>query len=123
MIKFKVRDREHTLGIVNIDMAELTSHSNEKWYPLQPHRKSHEAHGELLIDCYVSEYRPVSHSEKASPVTSRTSSVEDVRGHKPLRDKFSFHRRTPSWTRTKDPKSERHSVHESSPFQVGDGYR
>ena len=125
VVKFKVRDRDHTLGVVSIPISEVPSRPGERWHGLQPHRKSHEAHGELLVKCWVSEQRPIS-SEKGSPITSsRTSSTEDLShagvGHK-VKDMFSFHRRTPSWTR--GSRHERHSSHEADqrphPFSGSD---
>ncbi len=97
--------------MVTINLSDLSNHKNERWLPLQPHKKSHEAHGDLLLDCWVSEYRaqpekvsPAT-SQKVSPSTSQTSSMEDLqtvgsRGFK----KFSFHRRTPSWSKSKPEK-------------------
>ena len=111
-MKFKVRDKEHTLGVLQMTLSELTSHKGQKWYPLQPHRKSHdkrlhENQGELLVGCWISEYKMVS-PEKPSPSTSRTSSNEDLRkGHR--KERFSFHGRTPSGGRVK------HLPHEVSP--------
>ena len=89
------------------DLAHLKS---KKWHPLQPHRKSHETHGELLVGCLISEYKVVS-PEKVSPATSRTNSTEDLRLGKThrVKERFSFHRRTPSWSKT------RQSSHELSP--------
>lgn len=111
-MKFKVRDKDHTLGVLQTTLFELTSHKGQKWYPLQPHKKSHDKKlhenlGELLVGCWVSEYKAVS-PEKPSPSTSRTSSNEDLRkGHR--KERFSFHGRTPSGGRVK------HLPHEMSP--------
>ena len=112
-MKFKVRDKEHTLGVLQMTLSELTSHKGHKWYPLQPHRKSHdkrlhENQGELLVGCWVSEYKMVS-PEKPSPSTSRTSSNEDLRKKEHRKERFSFHGRTPSGGRVK------HLPHEVSP--------
>ncbi len=111
-IKFKVRDKDHTLGVVTVSLAELSGHQHKQWLPLQPHKKSHEAHGDLLLSSWVSEYRAAlperaspATSQGVSPSTSITSSMEDLhaaggRGHK----MFSFHRRAPSWSKTKPEK-------------------
>lgn len=110
-IKFKVRDKEHTLGVVQMSLSDLAHLKSKKWHPLQPHRKSHETHGELQVGCLISEYKVVS-PEKVSPSTSRTSSTEDLRQGKThrVKERFSFHRRTPSWGKN------RPSVHEFSPM-------
>lgn len=104
-VKFKVRDKDHVLGVVLLSLTSLGSHreASKKWLPLSPHKKGHEAFGELLVECFVSQYRPghvVSLSEASSPVLSRMGSQEDMLnpGFKKGR-RFSLHRRTPSWTK------------------------
>lgn len=103
MVKFKVRDRDHVIGIVLLSLTNLGSHreSSKKWLPLTPHKKGHEASGELLIECFVSQYRPgqvLSLSETSSPISSRMGSQEDIHNFK-TRKRFSIHRRTPSWSK------------------------
>lgn len=108
-MKFKVRDKEHTLGVVIMSLASLGAHreSSKKWFPLTPHKKGHETVGELLVECFVSQFRPgqmVSLSETSSPVLSRRGSQEEIfvppntkKGGGVRR--FSLHRRTPSWSK------------------------
>ena len=105
-VKFKVKDREHTLGVVSLTLSDLSNHRNKVWLPLQPHKRSHEAYGELQVGCWVTSY----HSRDAvSPGTSRASSQEELLKSKVSRGPFSFHRHSPSWSRARP---ERHSMYE-----------
>lgn len=52
-IRFKVRDKEHTLGSVSVPIAGLTGSPNKQWLPLQPHKRSSDAHGSVLVGCWV----------------------------------------------------------------------
>lgn len=102
-VKFKVRDKEHTLGVVLINLTTLGAHreSSKKWLPLSPHKKGHDVSGELLAECFVSQYRPgqtVSLSEASSPISSHMGSQEDIVNLKKGK-RFSLHRRTPSWNK------------------------
>lgn len=105
-VKFKVKDREHTLGVVSLPLSDLSNHRNKVWLPLQPHKRSHEASGELQVGCWVTSYHT---REAASPGTSHASSQEELLKSKISRGPFSFHRRSPSWSRTRP---ERHSMYE-----------
>lgn len=91
--------------MVLLSLTGLGSHreASKKWLTLSPHKKGHEVFGELLVECFVSQYRPghvVSLSEASSPVLSRMGSQEDMLnpGFKKGR-RFSLHRRTPSWNK------------------------
>lgn len=92
------------MGVVLLTLASLGSHreSSKRWLPLTPHKKGHEAFGELQLECFVSQYRPgssvTSLSEASSPISSQTGSQEDILNPKKGR-RFSLHRRTPSWTK------------------------
>lgn len=93
--------------------------ASKKWLPLTPHKKGHEVSGELLVECFVSQFRPgavVSHSETSSPISSRIGSQEDMlhlkKGHR-----FSLHRRTPSWS--KGSAESPGSIGELEPFVEG----
>ena len=92
------------MGVVSLTLASLGGHreSSKRWVPLSPHKKGHEAFGELQLECFVSQYRPghgaTSLSEASSPVSSHTGSQEDILNPKRGR-RFSLHRRTPSWTK------------------------
>ncbi len=71
---------------------------SKKWLPLIPHRKGNEVFGDLLVECFISKYRPgvaMSLSERSSPMASRMGSQEDIS----RKGRFSFHRRTPSWSK------------------------
>lgn len=56
-IRFKVKDREHTLGTVTVPLSGLSSSPNKLWLPLQPHKKTSEVHGSLQVGCWVTSYR------------------------------------------------------------------
>lgn len=125
-VKFKVRDKEHTLGVVVLSLTSLGSHreSSKKWLPLTPHKKGHEVSGELLVECFVSQFRPgqvMSLSETSSPISSRIGSQEDILHPKKGR-RFSLHRRTPSWTKVSTAGSMESpgSIEELEPFGEGD---
>ena len=76
-IRFKVRDKEHTLGTVAVPLSGLTSSPNKLWLPLQPHKKASEVHGSLQVGCWVSSY---SEQETLSDdVQSSHSSRQDRR--------------------------------------------
>lgn len=104
-VKFKVRDKEHVLGVVLLSLTSLGGHreASKRWIPLSPHKKGQEPSGELLVECFVSQYKPghvVSLSETSSPVLSRMGSQEDMLGPGPKKGRrFSLHRRTPSWSK------------------------
>ena len=104
-VKFKVRDRDHVMGVVLLSLTSLGSHreASKRWMPLSPHKKGQEPSGELLVECFVSQYKPghvVSLSEASSPILSRMGSQEDMLGPGPRKGRrFSLHRRTPSWNK------------------------
>lgn len=52
-IRFKVKDKEHTLGTVTVPLSGLSSSANKLWLPLQPHKKASEVHGSLQVGCWV----------------------------------------------------------------------
>ena len=99
MIKFKVRDNHHVLGVVRLSVNNLPGRRPKpKWESLTAYKKAGEVFGELQIECYVSEFRPghvLSNSEKSSPLQSRFGSQEDILDVS-KKGRFSFHRRTPS---------------------------
>lgn len=96
-IRFKVKDREHTLGSVSIPLSELSNSPNRLWLPLQPHKRASEAHGSLQVGCWVTSYHPC---ERALPATQ-----EDVR----VRNSYGPFGRSPSLSRSNP---QRHSMHE-----------
>lgn len=100
--------------MVTVPLADLTAQKNKRWMPLQPHKKSHEVHGELHIDCYISEFKAV--APEKSPSTSQHGSIEELHG-KPHK-KFSFHRRTPSWGLLRPEKPESSPVPEKRVLQA-----
>lgn len=94
-VRFKVKDREHTLGSVSIPLSELSNSPNRLWLPIQPHKRAIEPHGSLQVGCWVTSYHPC---ERAPPATQ-----EDVRNfHGPFG-------RSPSLNRSNQ---QRHSIHE-----------
>lgn len=83
------------LSVNNLDGQREAS---KKWFPLMLYKKAHEVSGELLVECFVSAYRPcqaISKSERSSPMHSRSGSQEDF-FNTPKKLRFSFNRRTPS---------------------------
>ena len=52
--KFKVKDKEHTIGVVKVAVAALTTISQMTWFPLEPHKRSSEVHGELQVEYWLS---------------------------------------------------------------------
>ena len=52
-IRFKVKDKEHTLGSVTVPIAGLGSSPSKIWLPLQPHKRASEVHGSLQLGCWV----------------------------------------------------------------------
>jgi hypothetical protein len=52
-IKFKVKEREHTLGTIAVPVAGLSRSRDKSWFPLQPHKRASEAHGSLQLSCWV----------------------------------------------------------------------
>lgn len=100
-VKFKIRDKDHVLGVASLCLNNLGNRRefSKRWLTLEPHKKGHEVFGELLVECFVSEYRPgqvVSLSEKSSPLSG---SQEDILNPK-KGTRFSFHCRTPSWSKS-----------------------
>jgi hypothetical protein len=51
-IKFKVKEREHTLGTIAVPVAGLSRSRDKSWFPLQPHKRASEAHGSLQLSCW-----------------------------------------------------------------------
>lgn len=121
IVKFKVRDKDSVLGVVLLSLTGLGSQreASKRWLSLTSHKKGHDASGELLVECFVSRYRPghvVSLSEASSPVLSRMGSQEDILHLGPKRGRrFSLHRRTPSWNKVSaDVPSDRNLGSEAS---------
>lgn len=122
VLKFRVRDQDHALGAVHLNIAEFTRPSGKQWYPILPSKKSHESVGELLVEYNVKEYRPC--SQKHSPITSHSPSQEDIAskgaaggvgginstgvgggGGGGGKGRFTFHHRSPSWTKIRSSSS------------------
>ena len=120
VLKFRVRDQDHSLGAVHLNIAEFTRPSGKQWYPIFPSKKSHESVGELLVEYSVKEYRPC--SQKHSPITSHSPSQEDIAskgsaggvgganstgvGGGGGKGRFMFHHhRSPSWTKIRSSSS------------------
>ncbi len=81
-------------------------HSKEvskRWLPLTPHKKSSESHGDILVTCFVSETRPaMTRSENPSLSNSQEDLHTGLKGGgivRGVKDRFSLHRRNPSWTK------------------------
>lgn len=51
---FKVKDKDHTIGVVKVPVTSLTTISQTTWLPLEPHKKSSEAHGDLQVEYWLS---------------------------------------------------------------------
>lgn len=108
VLKFRVRDQDHALGAVHLNIAEFARQSSKQWYPILPSKKPHEAVGELLIEYHVKEYRAC--SQKHSPIPSHSTSQEDISASSKVggasasgggggaKGRFALHHRTPSWT-------------------------
>ena len=81
-LTFKLRDKDHTVGIVTIPLSSINRRRNEQWWSLQPYKREKEAHGELLLQCWVSEWRPLPTAASAwadnSPASSCGGSQEDL---------------------------------------------
>ena len=77
MLKFKLKDQGHTVGIITLPISSLTKRKHEQWIPFQPYKKDRTYHGDLCLNCYVSEVRT---SADLSPTNSYNSSSEDVSG-------------------------------------------
>lgn len=76
VIKFKMRDKDTTMGAVHISIDSLpTVRPGYTWYPLEPYKKVTTVHGELCLECWVSKTQPV--TGKGSMPNSRETSVED----------------------------------------------
>ena len=94
-----------------MNIYDLSKKTSKQWYPILPSKKSHEAVGELLVEYSVKEYRPC--DQKHSPLTSHSPSQEDISSPKvgggvgggSGRGRFSFHRRTPSWSKGRSSSS------------------
>lgn len=80
MVTFKLRDRDHTIGIVAIPLSSINRRRTEQWWSLQPYKKEKEAHGELCLQCWVSEWKQVTipGGEEHSPSSPHTGSQEDL---------------------------------------------
>ena len=72
--KFKVKDKEHTIGVVKVPIATLTTVSQLTWFPLEPHKRSSEAHGELQVEYWVN----APFSAEVDETSSSAPAVEDV---------------------------------------------
>ena len=107
LVKFKVKNKEHTLGVVSLSLTDLSNQRNRIWLPLQPHKKGHEVHGELQVGCWVTSYQT---HDSEPPGASHAGSQEELLKAKINRRPFSFHHRSSSWSR-KWP--QRHSMHEN----------
>ena len=137
VLKFRVRDQDHALGAVHLTIPELTKQSSKQWYPILPSKKSQEAVGELLIEYSIKEYRP--YEPKNSPVPSHSTSQEDIAASKSAgsvggasgtgsggggaiggKGRFSFHRRTPSWSKSRTSASASSSDRSQSVTQTPD---
>lgn len=52
-LRFKLKDKDHTLGSVTLPVSRLGTSPSKVWLPLQPHKRASEAHGSLLLSCWV----------------------------------------------------------------------
>jgi hypothetical protein len=48
-IKFKVKDKDHTIGTVKVPIKTLTTTPLLQWFPIEHHKKGGEVNGEILI--------------------------------------------------------------------------
>lgn len=102
-VRFKVKDREHTLGSVTMPLSELSNSPNRLWLPLLPHKRASEVHGSLQVGCWVTSYHQC---ERVPPATHEEVRVWSGRGP------FG---RTPSSSRSN---THRHSMHEKLPGEA-----
>lgn len=76
IIKFKMRDKDTTIGAIHIPIDNLpTVRPGYAWYPLEPYKKITTVHGELCLECWISKSQPF--TGKGSLPSSRETSIED----------------------------------------------
>lgn len=76
VIKFKMRDKDTTIGAVHIPIDSLpTVRPGYSWYPLESYKKVTTVYGELCLECWISKSQPV--TGKGSLPSSRETSIED----------------------------------------------
>ena len=115
VIKFKMRDKDTTIGAVHISIDSLpTVRPGYSWYSLEPYKKVTTVHGELCLECWISKSQPA--TGKGSLPTSRETSIEDFQNfvtsqvshvtsqvtHLPgkVMDYLHFNKRSPNLTRS-----------------------
>ena len=79
VIKFKVKDKDHTIGVVHFPVKSLTTTPLLQWFELQPHKKGSEVYGEILIElsCNVS-LADVHNEDKEVTIQSATTSTSSA---------------------------------------------
>jgi len=77
VIKFKIRDKDTTIGVVHIPIDGMpTMRPGQIWYPLEPYKKITVVHGELCLECWISKTQQISGKGSSMP-SSRETSIED----------------------------------------------
>ena len=108
-IKFKMRDKDTTIGAIHISVDSLpTVRPGYSWYPLEPYKKVTTVHGELCLECWISKTQPP--AMKGSMPNSRETSIEDFQNffttqvshvtHLPGKVMDYLHKRSPNLART-----------------------
>lgn len=80
-IRFKVKDKEHTLGLVTVPIAGLGSSPSKFWLPLQPHKRASEVHGSLQLSCWVTRNGEQSTGSKTTGSCDTRDSQRDTGPH------------------------------------------
>lgn len=99
-LTFKLRDKDHTIGIVTIPLSSINRRRSEQWWPLQPYKREKEVHGELLLQCWVSEWRHLpagGESADHSPASSCGGSQEDLHSNGSSKDRPRGHHSPHIW--------------------------
>ena len=87
--KFKVKDKDHTIGSLKIPVNTAKTTAQLQWHPLEPHKKGSAAHGELLIEYWLNspfKSEPATVLRTPSPVSDEA--VERNRLGSGLKDYF-----------------------------------
>ena len=98
VIKFKVRDRDHVIGVVLLNVSNLDGRreASKRWWPLSEYKKVRDVSGDLLIECFVSAYRSSQLLSAPDKHAFMHGSLENIfNSSKKLRNSF----RSPSWSR------------------------
>ena len=75
-IRFKVKDKEHTLGSVTVPISGLGNSPNKFWLPLQPHKRASDVHGSLQLSCWIT-----SNGEQSKGNRTRATRQQETGSH------------------------------------------